>query len=333
MPCVSWPAGPWKAAGDRWGPAPAERGRGPGQPAGAPRGHRRRPWRLRPLEPEACRRLACDGAVTRVVVTRQPGRQDDPSGHDPSTGQPTGPADSHDPTGLAENQDGPGGCSCPDAGPVVPDPSRVEGASGLAGWLQAAMTRLPSILGGARSHPLDVGRTSRVVTPTQRSALAVRDGGCVVPGCSRPLVWCEAHHLWHWLDGGPTDLANLVLLCRAHHRAVHEGGWRLQRHPDGGVTATPPHRRPRTAASPATGSRIAHGRPVSGQGMAPDHPGHRASPGHGARTTPGHNAWGGHGARPPGPPCQASEWGPTTQSHRARCVHGAQRAPPPDPAA
>jgi hypothetical protein len=76
----------------------------------------------------------------------------------------------------------------------------------------------------------------------------VRDGGCVFPGCDRPLSWCEAHHLVHWLDGGPTDLDNLVLVCRAHHRAVHEGGWRLQHRPDGRLTATPPHRRPRVAA-------------------------------------------------------------------------------------
>jgi catechol 2,3-dioxygenase-like lactoylglutathione lyase family enzyme len=59
---------------------------------------------------------------------------------------------------------------------------------------------------------------------------------------NRPLAWCEAHHLRHWLHGGPTDLANLALLCRIHHRAVHEGGWRLARGPDGRLTATPPHR-------------------------------------------------------------------------------------------
>jgi hypothetical protein len=132
----------------------------------------------------------------------------------------------------------------------------LHGDDGLAEWLQAAMARLPPILGGAPSQPLDVGRTSRVVTPAQRSALAVRDGGCVFPDCQRPLSWCDAHHLWHWLDGGPTDLDNLVLLCRAHHRTVHEGGWRLARQPDGGLTASPPdrqhrqsrHRRHRTAA-------------------------------------------------------------------------------------
>jgi HNH endonuclease len=93
-----------------------------------------------------------------------------------------------------------------------------------------------------------VGRTSRVVSAAQRAALVVRDGGCAVPGCDRPPGWCEAHHLVHWLHGGPTDLENLALLCRAHHRAVHEGGWRLGRDPDGRLTSTPPHRKQRPAA-------------------------------------------------------------------------------------
>jgi hypothetical protein len=113
---------------------------------------------------------------------------------------------------------------------------------GLTDRLQLAAALLPPVLGGAPTQPLDLGRTTRVVSPAQRTALAVRDGGCVFAGCDRPLEWCEAHHLWHWLDGGPTDLDNLALLCRAHHRAVHEGGWRLIRGPDGRLTASPPHR-------------------------------------------------------------------------------------------
>jgi hypothetical protein len=121
-------------------------------------------------------------------------------------------------------------------------------APSLAAHLQAAATRLPATLGGAPTQPLEVGRTSRVVTAAQRAALVVRDGGCAVPGCDRPPAWCEAHHLVHWLHGGPTDLQNLALVCRAHHRAVHEGGWRLGRDPDGHLTATPPHRRQPPAA-------------------------------------------------------------------------------------
>ena len=87
------------------------------------------------------------------------------------------------------------------------------------------------------------------MSPAQRAAGAVRDRGGVFPDCDRPLAWCDAHHLWHWINGGPTDLDNLALLCRAHHRTVHDGGWQLTRGPDGRFTAAaPPHRRHRGAA-------------------------------------------------------------------------------------
>jgi hypothetical protein len=94
---------------------------------------------------------------------------------------------------------------------------------------------------------LEVGRATRVVAPAQRTGLSVRDGGCRFPGCDRPLAWCEAHHLRHWVHGGPTDLGNL--LCRGHHHAVHEGGWRLDRQPNGELSATPPHRRRQPTAA------------------------------------------------------------------------------------
>ena len=94
----------------------------------------------------------------------------------------------------------------------------------LAARLRAAVTLLPPALGAAPTQPLEVGRATRVVSAAQRTALAVRDGGCRYPDCDRPVAWCDAHHLRHWLHGGPTDLGNLVLLCRRHHRAVHEGG-------------------------------------------------------------------------------------------------------------
>ncbi|MGI9648567.1 MAG: DUF222 domain-containing protein [Acidimicrobiia bacterium] len=70
---------------------------------------------------------------------------------------------------------------------------------------------------------LDVGRTTRTVSGPTRRALLIRDGGCRFDGCDRPAPWCDAHHVIHWADGGPTDLDNLVLLCRSHHRMVHEG--------------------------------------------------------------------------------------------------------------
>jgi hypothetical protein len=71
------------------------------------------------------------------------------------------------------------------------------------------------------SQPLDVGRRTRTVPPAIRRALVVRDGGCVAPGCDRPPRWTDAHHIVHWVDGGPTSLDNLELLCRRHHRMAH----------------------------------------------------------------------------------------------------------------
>ena len=71
--------------------------------------------------------------------------------------------------------------------------------------------------------PLDVGRASRVITPRLRLALQARDRGCRYPGCGVPANRTEGHHIRHWLDSGPTDLDNLVSLCRFHHRRHHEG--------------------------------------------------------------------------------------------------------------
>lgn len=74
------------------------------------------------------------------------------------------------------------------------------------------------------SEPLDVGRRTQVVPPAMRRAVITRDRRCRFPGCDRPHTWCDAHHVIHWADGGPTAVANLVLLCRRHHRAVHARG-------------------------------------------------------------------------------------------------------------
>jgi len=81
----------------------------------------------------------------------------------------------------------------------------------------------------AGSGVLDVGRATRTIPAAIRRALIVRDGGCAHPGCGRPHRWCDAHHIVHWADGGPTRLDNLVLLCRRHHRMRHEGETRLSR--------------------------------------------------------------------------------------------------------
>ncbi len=100
----------------------------------------------------------------------------------------------------------------------------VSASTALRMACDASVSRV--ITAGAR-EPLDVGRRTRVVSAAMRRALAVRDQGCRFPGCDRPPVWTDAHHLWHWADGGATTLNNLILLCRFHHRLLHEGGWRL----------------------------------------------------------------------------------------------------------
>jgi hypothetical protein len=86
---------------------------------------------------------------------------------------------------------------------------------------------LPVVMGGP-SEPLDVGRRTPVVSAALRRAVVLRDRGCLFPRCPRPHVWCDAHHVTHWVDGGTTALDNLVLLCRPHHRLVHEGGFGLE---------------------------------------------------------------------------------------------------------
>jgi hypothetical protein len=80
-------------------------------------------------------------------------------------------------------------------------------------------------------RPVGIGRRGRQVPEAIHRILRHRDGGaCRFPGCERKR-WLHAHHLVHWADGGATNLDNLVLLCHAHHRLIHEGGWRTSGHP------------------------------------------------------------------------------------------------------
>ena len=74
-----------------------------------------------------------------------------------------------------------------------------------------------------KSLVVDLGRHTPVVSPAQRRALAIRDGGCVEPGCDAPPEWCDAHHTDPWTRGGPTDLDQLELRCRRHHIEQHGG--------------------------------------------------------------------------------------------------------------
>ncbi|MBU4614360.1 DUF222 domain-containing protein [Rhodococcus sp. GG48] len=88
--------------------------------------------------------------------------------------------------------------------------------------------------------PVNLGRTSRTVSKKQRRALIARDHGCAFPGCGTPPAHCEGHHVKHWADGGPTDLDNLVLLCRYHHQLLHHSHWGVRIGADRHPWFTPP---------------------------------------------------------------------------------------------
>ncbi|MFF5173161.1 DUF222 domain-containing protein [Micromonospora sp. NPDC000089] len=98
---------------------------------------------------------------------------------------------------------------------------------------------LPAVLGGV-GQVLDVGRQRRLIAGPLRRALVLRDGGCAFPGCDRPPRWCDAHHIRHWADGGPTSLDNAVLLCGHHHRHLHRGDWSVRLGGDGHPEFRPP---------------------------------------------------------------------------------------------
>lgn len=83
---------------------------------------------------------------------------------------------------------------------------------------------IPVVL-GAGSEVLDIGRARRLFPPGILHAMWLRDKGCTIPGCGAPPFWADAHHLTHWVDGGPTSLTNAALLCARHHTIAHQRGW------------------------------------------------------------------------------------------------------------
>src|SRR5262249_19784943 len=102
----------------------------------------------------------------------------------------------------------------------------------------------------AHGHTVEVGARTRTISPALRRALQHRDQGCRFPGCGLPLG--QGHHIRHWAHGGPTTLSNLGLLCRRHHRAVHEEGYQIDREPDGMLSFRRPNGRLLPAVPPPT---------------------------------------------------------------------------------
>ncbi len=94
---------------------------------------------------------------------------------------------------------------------------------------------LPMVLGGD-SEILDLGRSRRLFSKAQRTAMAVRDRTCRARGCDIPAAWCEAHHaVTPWAAGGQTDLSDGVLLCSWHHHRAHDDHYLHNRLPNGDV--------------------------------------------------------------------------------------------------
>jgi Domain of unknown function (DUF222)/HNH endonuclease len=115
--------------------------------------------------------------------------------------------------GPGASATGPGACALADGPGVAPETAR-----------RLACDSSLVTLVERNGKPLSVGRRTRSIPPSIRRALLARDGRCQFPGCERAR-FVDAHHIRHWAQGGETSLDNLVLLCRHHHRLVHEGGF------------------------------------------------------------------------------------------------------------
>lgn len=156
-----------------------------------------------------------------------------------------GPDDSAEPDG-----EGPGGAAEPS--PDSPDwPFRLGWtgpiSKNLAELLSCDADLTPIII-DHNGIPLAMGRTVRLGTTSQRTAVTLRDRCCVM--CGRPADWCLLHHVVFWRNGGPTDINNLALVCSECHRAIHNDGWEIAFGDDGHPVVIPPvtvdpHRKPR----------------------------------------------------------------------------------------
>ncbi len=165
-----------------------------------------------------------------------------------ATGQRRTPAtDLHDPTATD-----PSGLATTTSAHPIPLSDAAARFALCAGTHTPVLTADPGprpltrALLASSTQPLAVGRSQRLATPAQRTALALRDRGCII--CGLPAPECQTHHLAAWTHGGATDIDNLVLLCWAHHRAVDLNRWTIARHPDPSpdqppwiVTPTPRH--------------------------------------------------------------------------------------------
>ena len=131
------------------------------------------------------------------------------------------------------------------ADPEAPGQSVLEGGTHVSAETSRRLARDASRV-VMRHDPdgriVEVGARTRTIPPALRRALHHRDRGCQFPGCGLPFG--QGHHIRHWAHGGPTTLSNLVMLCRRHHRTVHEEGYQVEQQPDGELRFRRPDGRP-----------------------------------------------------------------------------------------
>lgn len=157
-------------------------------------------------------------------------------------------------------------CEIDGAGSIAPETARrLTCDSALVGLIER---------GG---EPLWIGRRSRRVPHGLRRALEARDKTCRFPGCAN-VARLDSHHVVHWTKGGgETSLTNLLLLCKRHHRMVHEGGYTMSRARNGTWTFTRPNgsvvevpERPPSSPEDLTQSNESNGREIEREPLAPE---------------------------------------------------------------
>jgi hypothetical protein len=209
------------------------------------RGHR--------LTNSEARFAGCDAAVTPVVVERGcgggPADFPDTVAELLAAAEGTGPG----PGGSGAEPEaavaGQGGAAAATTGTAaVAAGSASEPGTGEAAVRQRLAALAVTLL--SPQIPLAVGRTERTATAAQRRALAVRDRGCIIPGCGIVAEACQVHHVVPWAEGGQTDLPGMALLCWAHHRQVDLRMWSIESAPDDGPPPTPPPGSPKGVAWP-----------------------------------------------------------------------------------
>ena len=190
----------------------------------------------------------CAAAAAAATVDASRASEDGADGPAPSTARPAPAAAGPVQPAARPAAHGQAACPGPGGGQSVLDEAGGIHVSAETARRLACDAAIVTMHHGPAGEVLDVGRRTRTIPPALRRALAARDGHCRFPGCQARRV--DAHHVEHWAHGGATALDNLVLLCRRHHRAVHEGGFRVALGPAGDVRFVGPDGRPLEEAPP-----------------------------------------------------------------------------------